>query len=199
MEILTCEQGSEEWIQARLGIPTASNFDQIITTEGRPSKSAATYMNKLLAERMTRKPLDDWTNRWLERGKELEGSAKDLYALQRDEVVQDIGFAYLDARKDRGASPDGLLGNKGGLELKCPAPWTHVAYMRSRKVPTEYMVQIQGSMYVTGRQWWDFMSYHPDMPPVILRVVRDQGFIDALDRILNEFIADLEKQWDLLQ
>lgn len=186
MIVLDCEQGSQEWLEARLGIPTASEFDKIITGTGKPSSQASTYMNKLLAEWMTGKSNGMEQTDWMQRGNELEADARMLYTLTTDIEVETVGLVYKDDRKLVSCSPDGL--SEGGLELKCPAPHTHVEYLLSGKIPTKYIPQVQGAMYITDRQWWDFMSYHPEMPPLLVRVERNDKYIDALDLALSGFI-----------
>lgn len=187
MILINCEQGSPEWFAARLGIPTASGFDKIITPTGRPSTQAEGYMNRLLAEWLMGKPVDIEKSEWMERGTEMEVEARKLYEFQTDTTVETVGLIYQNERKLVACSPDGLVGD-GGLEIKCPAPWTHVEYLLNNDIPTKYIPQVQGNIWITGRKWWDFQSYHPDMDPVIVRVRRDETFIKALESELSKFI-----------
>jgi len=198
MQINSCEQGTEEWFDARRGIPTASEFKSILTSQGKPSTTQTTYMYKLMAEWLMEKTPESYTNEWMERGKELEGEAGAFYELNTGVEIAHVGFATLDNGM-AGCSPDGLLVG-GGLELKCPAPHTHVKYLLANKCPAEYIPQVQGSIWICEAQWWDFMSYHPDMPPLIIRVPRDQAFIDQLSAEVHSFTAKmLEKRQQLLK
>jgi putative phage-type endonuclease len=186
MIILDCEQGTSEWLQARLGIPTASSFDSIITSTGKPSTQADAYANKLIAEWLVGAPVDEYKNDWMLRGNELEPQARAYYEMQADCEVKQVGFVLRDDRRV-GCSPDGLTA--GGLvEIKCPAPHTHVEYLLNGKVPTKYIPQVQGQMLITESEWCDFVSYHPLMPPVIVRVARDEKFIAALNEELDKLL-----------
>ena len=185
------EQGSPEWHAARLGIPTASGFSRIITPTGKASTQASTYRLRLLAEWMTGAPLDEKPSDWMLRGLEMEGEARDWYAMHADAEPKQVGLIYRDESRLVACSPDALVGDDGGLEIKCPAPHTHVGYLLDGQVPSEYVPQIQGCMYVTGRAWWDFASYHPAMPPLLIRVERDSAYIDSMAVALDDFIARL--------
>lgn len=193
MIILDCEQGKDEWFRARLGIPTASNFDKIISSTGKPSTQANGYMNKLLAEWLTGKSEEGYNNDSMERGKELESAARDFYAFTHDVEVRQAGIVYRDENKLVACSPDGLT--DGGLEIKCPLAHTHVSYLLAGKVPSKYIPQIQGSLWVTGLEYWDFISYHPDMKPLVIRVMRDEKYINTLADLVGRFIKTmLEKR-----
>lgn len=191
-------QGTPEWLQCRLGIPTASEFDKIITPTGKPSAQADAYMNKLLAEMMVGKPVDTFEgNTWTERGNELEPSAVSFYELQNDVEATAVGFITDDART-MGCSPDRLIGEHGLLECKCPAPHTHVEYLLNRKIDQKYYPQLQGQLLVTGRQWVDIISYHPEMAPVVIRVEQDVAFFYTLKVLLAEFTAKLNRKRERL-
>lgn len=184
-------QGTPEWFACRLGIPTASEFDKIITPTGKPSTQADGYANKLIAEFLTGKPVDAFEgSSWTERGNELEPNAAQFYELQMDCEVAPVGFITNDA-KTMGCSPDRLVGDDGLLEIKCPAPHTHVQYMLNGKIDQKYYPQIQGQLLVTDRQWVDLISYHPEMPPVIIRVERNEKFLTDLRGLLDGFMQDL--------
>lgn len=191
---MNVRQGSEAWDMARLGLPTASRFSDIITPKTlKLSSSASKYRNQLLAEWMVGHPID-WTggSAWMDRGEELEPRARAFYELKHDVEVLDGGFV-LRADGKVGGSPDGLIGEDGGIELKCPAMHTHIGYMlEPHRLVDEYRAQVQGYLYLTDRQWWDVMSYSPDLPDVTVRVKRDPEFITALDDALKAFLADLD-------
>lgn len=187
-------QGSQEWIQARLGIPTASHFDKLITPKtGKPSASADGYMDRLLAEWLIGETLDEDITQFMERGTQMEADAVHFYEALRDVDVTPCGFCLTEDRRV-GASPDRFIGDDGLLELKVPGAATHVGYIRSLREPkpTKYYAQIQGQLYVTGRQWVDFMSYHPTIRPMVIRYQRDEEFLKVLHEIVSDFADGLE-------
>jgi len=181
MRVLSCEQGSDEWLRARLGVPSASMFAKIVTTKGAWSTQADSYINQLIAEDLTGEPTPFYQNEHMARGTELEPEARSAYEFMHDVVVEQVGFCLHDTLR-AGCSPDGLIGEKGGLEIKAPAAATHVSYLRDGKLPSKYYQQVMGCLWITGREWWDFMSYHPDMKPLIVRVERDEEYIAALEQ-----------------
>ena len=193
------EQTSPEWWACRLGLPTASCFDRILTPATlKPSKQAEAYMNKLLAEWLTGGPVDEYSNAAMERGTEMEPEAWRAYEFYREVDVVRGGFCTLDNGL-AGCSPDGRIyeGEKllGGIELKCPNAATHVAYLRQPSaLVAAYRHQVQGCMYVCEVGWWDLMSYHPLMPPVIERVERDAAYQTALSEVLGQFVHDLARE-----
>ena len=180
MIILTDEQGSPEWLASRLGRPSASMFGKLITGSGKPSSSAESYINELIAERLTGRSKPFYTNEHMERGNALEPEAREAYEFITDYEVQETGF-ILDDSGEFGCSPDGLVvDNSLGLEIKCPSDSVHVSYLRAGKVPAKYYQQVQGCMWITGRECWDFMSYHPEMPHLLVRARRNEKFIKAM-------------------
>jgi len=183
-------QGSAEWLNARLGLPTASCFSQIITPTGKESTQADAYMNKLLAEILTGKPAEFEQTEWMARGNELEDAAAQFYAFQNDVTLEKIGFVT-DINRTMGCSPDRLIGDDGLLEIKCPAPWTHVDYLLNQKIDQKYKPQIQGQLLITGRKWCDIISYHPEMQPVIIRVERNDYYLRDMAQMLDNFIATM--------
>lgn len=185
-------QGSHEWIEARLGIPTASDFDQLITPKTRkPSGSAGKYLAQLLAEWKLGRSVSDRETGWMLRGSKLESEAIGYYQFERDTDTTIVGFGLRDDRMV-GCSPDRLVGDKGILEMKCPALETHIGYLLDGR-PSEYNAQIQGILWLAEREWADFMSYCPGMPPFLERVERDEDFIAALEKAVNAFVARLLK------
>lgn len=192
---IDCEQGSPEWLEARLGVPSASNFSKVVSATGKLSTQRKAYMLDLLAEKLTGETTSFTTTKWIERGNELEPEAADLYEFMTDRECEEKGF-LLDDSKAFGCSPDRIVG-EGGLEIKCPKPATHVEYLLGGKVPTKYLPQIQGCMLVTGAKWWDFMSYCPGIKPLIVRVERDEEYINKLKAellSLSEELNDKLKQ-----
>jgi len=192
MRIDQNEQGSPEWLAARLGIPSASMFAKIVTTKGAWSTSADTYINQLVAERLTGEREEVFQSHHMIRGTELEPDARDLYSLMTDSEVTEVGFCLHDTLA-AGCSPDGLIGEDGGLEIKCPAPSTHVEYLRGGVLPSKYKQQVMGCLWITGREWWDFVSYHPTMKPLIVRVERDEEYIAALENCVTQAVHLIEQ------
>lgn len=185
MIIVDCEQGSSEWLHTRLGVPSASMFSKIVTTKGAWSTQADGYINQLIAEDLTGEPTPFYQNEHMARGTELEPEARANYELLKDVSVREVGFCLHDSIR-AGCSPDGLVGEDGGLEIKAPAAATHVSYLRDGTLPSKYYQQVMGCLWITGRQWWDFMSYHPDMPALIVRVERDEDYIAKLEEHVSK-------------
>ena len=184
-------QGSVEWHAARLGRPTASNFGRIITPTGKPSASADGYMHELIAERMLGYALNTESVDFMERGKALESQAGAWYELRRGVDTETVGFCLTDDEQ-AGCSPDRFVGLDGGLEIKCPSPAVHVGYLLDGGISAKYRPQVQGSLWITGRWWWDTMSYHPDLKPALVRAERDPDYITALEVAVCAFCERLD-------
>jgi len=195
MRIVDVEQGTEEWHAARMGVPTASQFAKILASTGKPSTQADGYRHTLLAERLGVRA-ESYESDAMRRGTELEPEARETYEFVTGSAVEQAGFVLRNDGKV-GCSPDGLIGDSGGLEIKCPLPATHISYLLRGKVPAKYIPQLQGCMYVCGpeRQWWDFMSYCPGLEPLIVRVKRDEDYIAALDSALSGFLDQMEADY----
>jgi len=179
------EQNTDEWLNLRLGIPTASEFAKLVTGTGKKSTQVTTYIDQLVAEIMLGRPCSNFTgNEHTERGHELEPHAVEYYELLNDIDTQQIGFVT-NRQLSYGCSPDRLVGDDGMLEIKCPADHTHVGYLLKNKVPTKYIPQVQGQMLVADREWCDWLSYHPDLPSLIIRVERDEEYILLLRECLE--------------
>ncbi len=188
-QILTFEQRSPEWYAARRGVPTASEFGNIITPKkGDYAAAADTYINQLIDEVMRPDAGQAFTgNRHTERGELLEDDARELYAFERELVPQQVGFILNDAGT-LGCSPDSLIGADGGLEIKCPDGPTHVKWVRAGGIPDEHKPQVHGSLII-GRAWWDFLSYCPGYEPLLVRVTPD-GFTEKLQAHLDRFVSE---------
>ena len=192
MIIHPAEQGSLAWIEARLGRATASAFAKIITPGGKLSKSREGYMATLLAEHFLGEPVDEFHGtEWTERGTVLEPDAFACYAFRNDEEPIKCGFIYRDETELVGCSPDGLVGDDGLLELKCPMAGTHLMYLAQGAVPSAYVPQVQGQLWVTGRAWCDFMSYHPGFPPLVVRMAPDPRLQAAFDAHIPQFCDEM--------
>ena len=183
------QQGTDEWLALRAGCITASSFKSLVTSRGEKTASSTrdTYLNQVIAERLTGKPVDTFKNADMERGNEREGSARDLFAAIMEVNVKEVGF-HLHDDYDIGCSPDGLfsLDTDTGVEIKSPRASTHIRYMRNKKLPVEYVQQVQLSMWLLEVERYFFFSYHPDLKPLIVEVKRDDEFIEQAVPILIE-------------
>ncbi|MXV35720.1 MULTISPECIES: lambda exonuclease family protein [unclassified Saccharibacter] len=188
MKVYNVEQGSDEWMALRAGLPTASEFSKIITPKTHAfSSSAKPYAVKLAVEIILGCPLDNDLrhNQDVQRGIALEETAAQAYEFETAETAQHVGF-ITDDEGQYGASPDRLIGENGLLEIKCPRPEKHAHYMLNG-FGMDYFVQVQGQLLVTGRQWCDRYSYCPGLRPYTERVERDEDFIAALKGALAQF------------
>lgn len=192
MIICNYEQRSEGWFKAKAGVPSASNFSKIITPTGKPSKQAKDYLLQLVGEKLLGRVEEGYTSFAMQQGIDREDEARSFYELRKCVDVREVGLVFKDEKRDRSCSPDGLLGD-GGLEIKCPMLKTHVKYLLDGKLPNEYFCQVHGSMYITGSEWWDFMSYYPGLKPLIITVERDYDFTNKLHGELEKFTKDLDK------
>jgi len=187
MEIINCIQGSEEWLDMRRGIATASNFSKVVTTAGATSKQINDYGFQLASELITNIQEESYKNADMQRGNDLESEARDEYQQEKLTSVEEVGFIKCGFY---GYSPDGFIGKDGLLEIKCPKQNTHTKYIFDQKLPGAYKAQVQGGMLATGRKWCDFVSYHPnfdsDKRLFIIRVKRDDEFIEQLLTGLNK-------------
>lgn len=194
--IKNIEQGSIEWLNLRLSKATASNFDKIITSTGKPSASASDYVEELAGEYFMEKAEEGYKNETMIRGNELEEEARQLYQERNLVNVEEVTIMTCE---DWAYSPDGLVGNEGLIEIKCPLSKTHTKYILENKLPTKYKAQVQGGLYISGRKWCDFVSYNPsfkdDFKLFTVRVYRDEDFIQSLER---ELIKITEKKKELI-
>jgi hypothetical protein len=191
MIILDMPQLSDEWFAARAGNPGASNFKKIVTSKGEPSKQATDYLYELAAEAIKKVNHPSYKSDYMQEGSDREGESRGVYEMIKDVVVKEVGIVFPDEQKKYHCSPDGIIEcsvpKPYGLEMKNPLPKTQVKYLLSGKLPTEYIPQVQGSMLVTGYDRWDFMSYSPGLPPLIIKVERDDKFINKLEKELDKF------------
>lgn len=202
MKTLDVEQGSPEWIMARIGIPTASAFPRIITPARMAySGSAPGYIAELLGEWALGASVDGIQGLgFADRGTEMEDEARAWYEFDQDVEVERVGFVLRDDGLV-GGSPDGRVGTDGGVEIKCPSLAVHCKYLTGADdLAATYGPQVQGYMYLTRAEWWDVVSYHPKLPKKVVRVERDRAFCGALHRHLARFWAELhEAQRKLLE
>lgn len=182
-------QGSEEWFALRLARFTASDA-QAIASNG---AGLTTLVYEKAAEKLTGKTKDSYSNDDMLRGKELEALARSAYEIESGQAVKTTGFIELN--EFAGASPDGLLGEKGLLEIKNPNAANFVKFMYERKIDTKYKWQTQMQLYVSGREWVDFVVHHPDFqkPLIITRIERDPEAIKKIEIGLSQGIAKLRE------
>ena len=190
MKIIDCVQGSPEWHAAKCGVPSASNFDKLLTADGKVSKQRTKYLYRLAGETITGIPENGYQSEAMLRGQELEAEARELYQLITGQEVKQVGFCQ---ENGYGCSPDGLVGKDGLVEIKCPNMATHIGYLLEDKLPIEYFQQLQGQLFVTGRKWVDFFSYYPGLRPFPFRVERDEKFLKALEVELKTFCKELKE------
>lgn len=195
-------QGTPEWLKVRAGIPTASEVSRLVTpAEMKVStgKGVASYLAVKLAERWIGRPLDaSFKSFAMDNGTVLEEHTLPKFELETGLELERVGFVTTDDGWF-GCSPDSLIaGAMAGLECKCPKPETHVGYLLAGELPSDYLGQVQGSMYVTGADHWWFMSYAPGFPELIVKVERDAKYIAVLEKAVWAFREKIERGWELL-
>jgi len=187
MQIFTCEQGTPEWHEARRGIPTASEFATVMAKgEG---KTRRTYMLKLAGEIITGECAESYSNGHMERGKTMEAEARELYALRNDVDPELVGFI----RNGRmGCSPDSLIGERGGLEVKTCLPHILIEHLLRDDMPPVFKAQVQGTLLVSGRDWWDLTVYWPKMTLVVHRALPEREYLANLRGEIDRFNDELD-------
>lgn len=186
-----CPQGEDEWVRLRLGIPTASAFARILTpAKLKPSTQVEPFINELLAEWRTGEPCADIGSPWFTRGHELEAEARSWYEFTNDVVVRQIGFVMND-EGTVGCSPDGLVGDDGGIEVKCYGAAKHMGILRGGGIPADALMQIHGNLWITERVWWDAVFYNPVLGNEVIRVERDEEYIKVLAEAVGAFVDRL--------
>ena len=190
IEILNCEQGTDEWFLARAGIPTASQFATVMASGrgGGESKTRAKYMRQLAGEIITGKPMEGFTNAHMERGHAMEPEARDLYSFATDTAPQQVGFIR---NGQKGCSPDSLVGTNGMLEIKTKLPDLLIECLERDDFPPEHRAQCQGALWVAEREWIDIVVYWPEMPVFIKRAYRDETYISNMAAAVETFNAEL--------
>ena len=191
IQIIDCEQGTADWFAARMGIPTASEFATVMAQGkgGGLSLIRAKYLRTLAAEIIRGTPEEEtYTNAHMERGKAQEDDARRLYAFLNDVDPHQVGFIR---NGNVGCSPDSLIGDDGGLEIKSALGHIQIERLQRNTLPPEHKAQVQGSLWVTGRAWWDFMSYSPGLPELIIRVEPEPDYIAKLAEAVGAFNVEL--------
>lgn len=199
MIIIDAAQGTPEWHAARCGRVTASRVaDLMRQNKGGVSATRATYIGELVAERLSGfVAIDTFTSKAIEHGKEFEAEARRAYAFMQDADVAEVGFVVHPTIERAGCSPDGLVGEHGLVEFKCPNSATHIATLRGAPIKPDYVKQMLWQMACCERQWCDFVSYDPRMPPNmrlhVVRVQRDEKAIADITDAVKAAISEVEE------
>lgn len=196
-------QGSPEWLEARCGRVTASRISDVMArTKTGYGASRATYEAELIAERLTGQPAERFTNAAMAWGTDTEPQARAAYSFMTDADVVEVGFVPHPSIPMAGASPDGLVGNEGLVEIKCPTTATHINTLLSGTIPDKYIKQMMFQMACTGRHWCDHVSYDPRLPGDlqlwIKRVHRDEDLIAEIEAEVRTFLAGVEAKVEAL-
>ena len=185
-----CEQSSDAWFQARLGLATASEFSTIMA--GGEQKGRTTLLRKLAGEIITGKPMTSYQNAAMERGKVMEAEARDWYARTRFVDVEQVGFVY-NPDHNAGWSPDGLVGTDGAIEIKTAEPHILIGILEKGTFPSEHRAQTHGGLWVGRRQWIDLIIYWPGLPKYVARIERDENYYREMSDAIEVFNYDLKK------
>lgn len=192
-KVIDLPQGSDEWHQARCGVITASEFHKVLAKgQGKVRRS---YLMEIVGERITECPKESFTTPAMERGHEQEPIARELYEVQTGNEVTECGF-MLDG--DYGYSPDGIIGDDGLIEIKSKASHLQAEILLSGEVPSQHYAQLQGGLFVSGRQWIDFVSFCPSMPLFVKRVTRDIPYIVKLQSELDDFNEEAKEYEEII-
>lgn len=203
-DLAQLDQGTADWHAARLGKVTASRVaDVIAKTKTGWGASRANYMAELICERLTGVAPERFTNAAMQWGTEREPEARELYEFSHDAEVLQVGFVAHPAIAMSGASPDGLVGDDGMVEIKCPNTATHLETLESRTIPGKYVTQMMWQMACTGRAWCDFVTFDPRLPAnmriLVQRLQRDDEMVAALEAAVSVFLAEMGDKLTRLQ
>lgn len=184
-------QNTPEWMALRLGSPGASSISKIITNRGARSEQATEYLRQLAGEVIAGKQEETYQSFHMQKGLEREAEARRVYEMESETEVRQVALVYKDEQKMYHASVDGLIGENTGIEIKCPMLKTHVKYLIDKKLPSAYFSQVQMTLYVCEREYWNFLSYYPNLPMFNIRVERDEAYISRLAEELPRFCLEL--------
>jgi putative phage-type endonuclease len=201
---IAIQQGTLEWHQLRLGKVTASRVADILAkTKTGPSASRGNYLIELALQRVTKTIEESYTNAAMEWGTQTEPQARVAYEVKTGNFVDQIAFVNHPTIAGFGCSPDGLVGDSGLIEIKCPNSATHWSYIKSNEPPNKYFIQMQAQMAVTGAKWCDFVSFDPRMPErsqlLIVSVPRDPEFILFMETEIKQFLSEVEVEVNLME
>lgn len=202
--IVAVEQGSDEWHQLRLGKVTASRVaDVMAKTKSGVSASRGNYLVQLAIQRVTGVVEESYTNDAMQWGVDNEAQARVAYEIASQNFVDQVAFVLHPTIEGFGASPDGLVGECGLVEIKCPNSATHWSYIKANEPPNKYYIQMQAQMACTNTQWCDFVSFDPRMPErsklLIVRVPRNVEFIAEMEAEIKEFLSEVEVEVNLMK
>lgn len=198
------EQGSPEWLAIRLSKVTASRIADVMA-KGKSGEAATRedYRTELVVQRLTNEPGESFTNAAMEWGTQTEPMARIAYEAHANVFVEQVAFVDHPTIEWFGCSPDGLVGETGLLEIKCPASKTHIKYLLGGKPPAKYVPQMQCQMAVTGREWCDFVSYDPRLPEdlqlFVVRLERDEEYIKAMEAEVEKFLGEVSEMYSKLK
>lgn len=191
------EQGSVDWLMSRCGHVTASRFKDVMDKlkSGKPGAKRETYLWEVVIERLTGSPTQHYTSIAMEHGTEFEPVARMAYEASTGSMVAETGFIHATVPMV-GGSPDGLIDDDGGIEIKCPFNAANHLKTVLTGMPEEHIAQVQGLMWICDRQWWDFVSFSPNMPEhlqlYVQRIPRDRAYIDAMQAEIIVFLAEVD-------
>ena len=197
-------QGSPEWFQMRLGKVTASRVADILAkTKTGPSASRQNYLIELAIQRTTGIIQESYSNSAMEWGTQTEPQARVAYEVNTNNFVDQVAFIDHPSIAWFGCSPDGLVSDRGLVEIKCPNSATHWEYFKAKEPPKKYFIQMQAQIAVTGRDWCDFVSFDPRMPDrsqlLIVRIDRDEAFIAEMETEIKKFLSEVEVEVNLMK
>jgi hypothetical protein len=196
MKIVNADQGSMEWLEARMGVPTASELDALVSPLWKVRESAGvdSYVAFKLAEKFRGYPIQTFQSGMMEQGEIREKEALPSYEFNYDCKIKRVGFILTDDGM-AGCSPDGMFSDGTGIEVKCPEPQKHVLYLLGGECPKEYRHQVQGSMYVTGAATWKFFSYCRGFPDFVITVARDEKTMESIAEAIGLFHEKFDAGW----
>jgi putative phage-type endonuclease len=192
------EQRTPEWFQKRLGKVTASRIaDLMAKTKTGPGASRANYLAQLVTERLTGTPTEGFQSTAMTWGIEQEAAARAAYSARMGVLVDEVDFVDHPTMQ-AGASPDGLVGEDGLIEIKCPNTSTMLEYLEDRTIPQKYRLQMQWQLAVTGRDWCDFVAFDPRLPEhlqlLVIREPRNTDLVVEITHEVNRFLAEVERK-----
>ncbi len=197
MDTITDEQRTAEWFQARVGKATASRFKDVMAKlkNGSPAAARINYLVDIATERLTKSATPHYSNSAMQWGVTHEASARIVYEQRRQLQVEETGFIQ-HQELDAGASPDGLVDWDGLIEIKCPYNSSVHVMTWMDGMPEDHVAQVQGQLWITGRQWCDFISFDPRMPPALQlyveRIGRNDSYIAGLETEIRKFLIDVD-------
>jgi len=195
---MTIEQGTPEWFALRLGKVTASRITDVLAkVKTGEAVTREDYRTELVVQRLTNKPSETFTNPAMEHGVAYEPIARITYEEKASVFVEQVSFVDHPTIEWFGCSPDGLVGEDGLIEIKCPSSKNHIKYLLGGKPPAKYVPQMQCQMAVTGRKWCDFVSYDPRLPEdlqlFVVRLERDEEYIKSMESEVQKFLSEVDE------